>query len=57
MEDIYIIYLSIMAIINYILTLKLNNTINGQSSKIHALEEDFDELQREFREFRIASNV
>jgi hypothetical protein len=57
MEDIYIIYLSIMAIINYILTLKHNNIINGQSSKIRALEEDFDELQREFREFRIASNV
>jgi hypothetical protein len=54
MEDFNIVCLFIMAIINYILTLKINNIINGQSSKIRALEEDFDELQREFR---IASNV
>jgi hypothetical protein len=57
MEDFYTMSVFIMAVINLAAIIKLISTVNIQSNNIHTLEENFDELHREYREFRMVYDV
>lgn len=57
MEDFYTMSVFIMAAINLVAIIKLISTVNIQSHNIHTLEENFDELHREYREFRMVYDV
>lgn len=55
--DMYVLAMCIVGIIHVAVTLKLINSVNRQANDINVLEGEFDDLHREYLEFRMAHNV